>query len=109
MKSNLNALNVDKMTLAEGNVWGSHGDRFYLDKNFKLNALGLEVEFYKTGAIASAKQHGEKSPHFRTSYFGLRWTGPNRRVPKIVKIRECLVGFKKITTMPSGYYGKDGE
>ncbi|MBR0193397.1 MAG: hypothetical protein IJQ31_15155 [Thermoguttaceae bacterium] len=54
-------------------------------------------------------QEGEKSPHFRTSYFGLRWTGPNRRVPKIVRIKECLVGFKKISTIPTGYYGKEGE
>ena len=53
---------------------------------------------------AGTFHEGEKSPHFRTSYFGLRWTGPNRKTPKIVRIKECLVGFKKIQTIPTGFY-----
>lgn len=50
---------------------------------------------------------GEKSPHFRSSYFGLRWTGKNRATPKFVRIKECIVGMKKILKVPTGYYEKE--
>lgn len=45
---------------AIGTVWTKKGSRLYLSDEFKLAALGLEVETYKGGAISHAKQHGEK-------------------------------------------------
>lgn len=57
----------------------------------------------KSGAF----HEGEKSPHFRSSYFGLRWTGSGRAIPKVVKIKECFVGLEKMKKVPTGYYEKE--
>lgn len=58
--TNLNESNIYRVTLEEvGNRWQVKGDRLYLSDAFKLQALGLEVQFYKTGAVSSAKQDGE--------------------------------------------------
>lgn len=56
---------------------------------------------------AGTFHEGEKSPHFRTSYFGLRWTGAGRAIPKVVKIKECFVGLEKMKKVPTGYYEKE--
>lgn len=53
---------------------------------------------------AGTLREGEKAPHFRTSYFGLRWTGAGRATPKIVRVKECFVGMEKIKKIPTGYY-----
>ena len=64
MKTKLTNNILDTMTAeaidAIGTVWTKKGSRLYLSDDFKLAALGLEVETYKGGAISHAKQHGEK-------------------------------------------------
>lgn len=58
--TNLNESNIYRVNIAEvGNRWQVKGDRLYLSNEFKLKALGLEVETYKGGAVSHAKQHGE--------------------------------------------------
>ena len=64
MKTNLTTSMIEAMTAeaieALGTVWTKKGSRLYLSDEFKLSALGLEVERYHGGAVSSAKQHGEK-------------------------------------------------
>lgn len=58
--TNLNESNIHRVNIAEvGNRWQVKGDRLYLSDDFKLKALGLEVQYYKTGNICGATQNGE--------------------------------------------------
>lgn len=43
------------------------------------------------------------SPHYRNAHFGIRWTGKDRAVPKLVPIKGCIVKKSKITDVPTGY------
>lgn len=48
-------------------------------------------------------QQVEMSPHFRRPHFGIRYTGKNGQVPKLVPIRGCIVKKTKIGDIPTGY------
>lgn len=60
MNTKLNQCNISNIDLSEvGNRWQVKGDRLYLSDDFKLKALGLEVQYYKTGSVSGATQDGE--------------------------------------------------
>lgn len=46
------------------------------------------------------------SPHIRRPHFGIRWTGTNRSIPKLVSISGCLVSRSKLYPIPTGYLDK---
>ena len=50
----------------------------------------------------------ETIPHFRRPHLRLLPTGPNRSVPKIVKVKSCMVHKNKLTTVPTGHMLEDG-
>lgn len=50
----------------------------------------------------------ETVPHFRRPHLAIRHTGPNRTVPKVVRVKACTVHRDKLTKVPTGYVLPDG-
>lgn len=72
----------------------------YIEKAHNRGKIGWDV-----GARLTAMS--ESSPHFRRPYFGLRWTGVGRAIPKVVPIKGCVVKRSKIVKVPTGRLDED--
>ena len=79
MNTKLNQTTIEKLDAEKidsiGTRWTKKGDRLYLSDEFKLAALGLEVERYRGGAISSATQkykHKMNYVHFNRNFDGCR-------------------------------------
>jgi hypothetical protein len=72
-------------------------------------------ETLKQKLIARAKNRGcvgwdigkniQSTPHYRRPHPCLVWTGPGRKIPKIVMRKGGIVHMGKVTDMPTGYAG----
>lgn len=52
---------LERMQGAGGSRWQKHGkDRMYFNRDFLMNAIGLELSFYKSGNVFHARLNGKK-------------------------------------------------
>lgn len=75
-------------------------------------------EAWKMRAKEKAKNKGvfgwsvgkniEVTPHFRRPHFAIRHTGPGGKIPKIVRVKGCMVKYNKLAQVPTGYMLPDG-
>lgn len=43
------------------------------------------------------------SPHSRRPHFAIRWTGPGRKIPKLVPVKGCFINKSLLGEIPTGY------
>jgi len=92
-------------------------DEKYVDKAVRRGVKGWDIgkdiptRQQVREAIEQAKKEGKETgykvaPHIRAPHLQKVWTGPGKKVPKIVRIDTILVNWKDIETLPTGYYNK---
>lgn len=69
------------------------------------NVERLAAKAQRRGKIGWIIGSGEVSPHHRRSHFATRWTGPGRKVPKIVSVKATWVHRQKVEDVPTGELG----
>jgi len=75
------------------------GNERYVEKARRRGLVGWEIG-----------RHLEVIPHYRRPHYGIRHTGPGRKIPKIRPIRGSIVHREKVGDVPTGYQGKpEGE
>ncbi len=91
------------------------GDKKYVDKARRYGINGYDVgseiptseEIKKMVAEnTEAEKRGKVAPHVRAAHLGLYWTGVGRTIPRIVMVRQSLVNWKIVETLPHGFYGE---
>jgi hypothetical protein len=70
------------------------GDLKYVDKAHRRGKVGWDVG-----------KHIAVIPHYRRPHMALVWTGPGRRVPRIVPRKGSVVHREMVENLPSGFGG----
>jgi hypothetical protein len=75
-------------------MYETTGDPKYVQKALRRGKVGWDIG-----------RHIEVMPHYRRPHFALVWTGPGRKVPKVVKRKGCLVHREVVERIPTGFLG----
>jgi hypothetical protein len=68
------------------------GDQKYLEKAHRRGKVGWDVGRYI-----------ERIPHYRRPHMTLVWTGPGRKIPKIVLRKGSIVHRNIVEKIPTGF------
>lgn len=69
-------------------------DPKYLEKARRRGKVGWDIG-----------RHIEKIPHYRRPHMFLAWTGPNRKIPKIMPRKGSIIHRKIVEKIPTGFLG----
>jgi hypothetical protein len=81
---------------ADRRKYDETGNEKYVEKARRRGTVGWDIG-----------RHVEVVPHYRRPHFGIRHTGPGRKIPRVRPIKGSIVHKKKIGDMPTGYLDSD--